>query len=56
LASKLKGPPIIERRGLARYDGLDQYYPASAKRILKTVDKPGTEASDHCPVFVDLEI
>jgi len=56
LASKLVNPPLIERRGLARYAGLNQYYPDSAKRILKTVDKPGTEASDHCPVFVDLEI
>ena len=56
LASKVVGTPIIERRGLARYKGLDQFFPDSAKRILPTVKGPGTEASDHCPVFVDLDI
>jgi len=56
LASKLAGPPVIERRGLARYDGLNKYYPDSEERILPSVNGPGTEASDHCPVFVDLQI
>lgn len=56
LAPKVVKPPKIERRGLARYKGLDQFYADTEKRILKSVKGPGTEASDHCPVFVDLEI
>lgn len=55
LAHKVKGIPTIERRGLARYKKLDQYYPDTAPRF-PSVDKPGTEASDHCAVFVDVEV
>ncbi len=56
LAARLAGPPIIERRGLARYKGLDPYYADAEERIVPGVDQPGSEASDHCPVFVDLNI
>jgi endonuclease/exonuclease/phosphatase family metal-dependent hydrolase len=56
LASRHRGGAIIERRGLARYSGLNAYYPDTAPRILRTVGAPGTEASDHCPVFVDIEV
>lgn len=55
LAQRVKGLPKIERRGLARYKKLDAYYPDTAPRF-PSVDKPGTEASDHCAVFVDLEL
>ena len=47
--------PIIERRGL-------QKNPKSKNTIIKnhprfkTVDKADTEASDHCGIFVDLEL
>lgn len=50
------GAPIIERRGLARYKGLDPFFPDAEARILPTVDGPGTDASDHCPVFVDVMV
>ena len=56
LMSSVGGTPLIERRGLARYKGLDKYYPDSAQRILPSVDKPGSEASDHCAVFVDIKV
>lgn len=56
LAKRVTGLPVIERRGLAKYKGLNDFYPDTAKRILPTVDAPGTEASDHCPVFVDLNL
>lgn len=56
LASRVVGGPTVERRGLARYKGLDKYYADSEKRILRTVEGPGTEASDHCAVFVDVEV
>lgn len=55
LAQGVKGVPRIERRGLARYQKLNQYYPDDAPRF-PSVDKPGTEASDHCAVFVDVEV
>lgn len=55
LSSNIVGVPIVERRGLARYKKLDQYFPDAAKRILPTVDGPGTDASDHCAVFVDMK-
>lgn len=56
LAAKIVSGPSIECRGLARYKGLNKYFPDSEKRILKTVDAPGTEASDHCAVFVDVDV
>ncbi len=55
-AANISKDPWIDRRGLAKYTGLEPFYPASAKRILPSVDKEGTEASDHCPVFVELTI
>jgi endonuclease/exonuclease/phosphatase family metal-dependent hydrolase len=55
LAKTVKGVPKIERRGLARYKKLNQYYPDAAPRF-PSVDQPGTEASDHCAVFVDVEV
>ena len=56
LAGNISKGPWIDRRGLAKYPGLEKYYPATAERILPTVDKKGTEASDHCPVFVEVGI
>jgi endonuclease/exonuclease/phosphatase family metal-dependent hydrolase len=55
-AANISKDPWIDRRGLAKYTGLEPFYPASAKRILPSVDKEGTEASDHCPVFVEFNI
>lgn len=55
LAANLVGKPIIERRGLARYKGLDRFF-ADAEPRFPNVDKPGTEASDHCAVFVDMNL
>jgi predicted extracellular nuclease len=42
--------PIIERRGLA------DYVKAYTGERFPGVGAKGTEASDHCPVFVDLEV
>lgn len=56
LAEAIQGKPIVERRGLPRYKGLNTYYPDSAQRIHPSVDQPGTEASDHCAVFVDVAL
>jgi hypothetical protein len=55
-AGKITKEPWIDRRGLAKYTGLEPFYPAKAKRILSTVEKEGSEASDHCPVFVEFTI
>jgi endonuclease/exonuclease/phosphatase family metal-dependent hydrolase len=58
--------PKIERQGLVLYDeiltklkekneGIADVYYNNGKRF-QNVEKYGTEASDHCGVFVDLEI
>ena len=58
--------PIVERRGLVLYDeitkklkkqdaGTAEVYENNGKRFDK-VKGYGTEASDHCGLFVDLEI
>lgn len=47
--------PIIERRGLAKYPNSSIPEVKNEDRF-KTVEKEDTEASDHCAVFVDLEI
>jgi hypothetical protein len=58
--------PKVERRGLVLYDEITaklkkkdediaEVYFNKGKRFEK-VEKYGTEASDHCGVFVDLEI
>jgi len=56
LASHVVKGPWIDRRGLAKYPGLEPYYPAAERRILTSVDGPKTEASDHCPVFVQVSL
>jgi endonuclease/exonuclease/phosphatase family metal-dependent hydrolase len=56
LAKNVSKAPWIDRRGLAKYAGLNKYYPGTAQRILPTVEGEGTEASDHCPVFVEVAI
>jgi endonuclease/exonuclease/phosphatase family metal-dependent hydrolase len=47
--------PIIERRGIAKYKKLETTHGFNLKRF-KGVEGKGTEASDHCPVFIDIEI
>jgi len=47
--------PSIERRGIANYRRLKEEYDFQLKRF-EGVKAKGTEASDHCPVFMELEI
>jgi len=47
--------PEIERRGMANYRKLKTDHNFDLKRF-EGVTKRGTEASDHCPVFMELNI
>jgi predicted extracellular nuclease len=48
--------PIIERRGVATYGKLKQAPHNFNIERFAGVKSRGTEASDHCPVFIDLDI
>jgi hypothetical protein len=47
--------PIIERRGIAKYKKLQTNHGFDLERFTGVAGK-GTEASDHCPVYIDIEI
>ena len=47
--------PEIERRGMANYKKLKEDYNFDLKRF-EGIKIRGTEASDHCPVFIELNV
>jgi endonuclease/exonuclease/phosphatase family metal-dependent hydrolase len=47
--------PIIERRGIAKYKKLQTTHGFNLDRFIG-VGAKGTEASDHCPVYIEIEI
>lgn len=47
--------PIIERRGVAKYKKLQTNHGFDLERFTGVAGK-GTEASDHCPVYAEIEI
>jgi hypothetical protein len=47
--------PIIERRGVAKYKKLIEDHDFDIERFSGVAGKD-TQASDHCPVFVDMEL
>jgi exonuclease III len=56
LAEKNPGVlPTIERRGVAKYKKLQINHGFDLERFIGVAGK-GTEASDHCPVYIEIEI
>ena len=47
--------PEIERRGMANHRKLKSDHDFDLKRF-EVVTKRGTETSDHCPVFMELDV
>jgi hypothetical protein len=47
--------PIIERRGVAKYKKLIEDHDCDIERFSGVAGKD-TQASDHCPMFVDMEL